>query len=119
MLESLGDPSPRPDDLRRALSWYGHGLVDTPDGRLVHVASPPTIHARDLVVATKAAGAGAPVSIRDLHRRCRGAWITSWWLRGSVTRLVAAGILLPVPAPLGRLVYQWRHRDIPENVHVT
>lgn len=111
----LGDPTPDPGDLRRALAWHGHRILDTPDGRLVSVQPPESLATRDALVADRVAGAGHPVGVRELQRSCRGVWVNAWALRGCLDRATGAGLLVPVDITPGHWVRMWRHRDTPES----
>lgn len=114
VLAALGDPAPEFDDLRRALAWHGHQIIDTPDGRLVSVQPPETVATRDQWVADRAAAGRGPVTVRTLQRSCRGAWVSAWALRGSLDRLTAAGTMIPESSAPGHWDRVWYHRDTPK-----
>lgn len=114
VIGALGDPTPDPSDLRRALAWYGHQIIDTPDGRLVSVQPAEALATRDDLVASRVSAAGRPMGVRELQRSCRGTWVSAWALRGCLERLTAAGLLVPVTVVGGCWVRMWRHRDTPK-----
>jgi hypothetical protein len=105
--DALGAPPIHYQHLVRALAWHGHPTVDTPDGRVVTLNPTGRIRDHDLAVLARIKTLSRPTTIRDLHRGCRGHWVSAWALRGAVARLVASAELEAVPAPAGHLPNRW------------